>query len=76
VSTTGSSRSGDLALIDEELASKPYLGGFAPSARDASTFAAVIAKHGFDEEGVVPANTKRWLQHIASFSNEVRGSWK
>ncbi len=76
MSTTGSSSSGDLSLIDEELASKPYLGGFSPSARDASTFSAVIAKHGFDEEGVVPANTQRWLQHIASYSKEARGSWK
>jgi glutathione S-transferase len=61
-------------MLNTELTTKPYLGGFSPSARDATTFSTINAQYGFDEE--IPVNIKRWLKNISSFSSEVRSSWK
>jgi len=56
--------SGDEAFLEDH----PYLGGFAPSKKDATLFASMTS---------VPAtpNLKRWYEHVSSFTSMEKDSW-
>lgn len=56
--------SGDEAFLEDH----PYLGGFAPSKKDAALFASMTS---------VPAtaNLKRWYEHVSSFTSMEKDSW-
>jgi len=55
---------GDEAFLEDH----PYLGGFAPSKKDATMFASTTS---------IPKtpNMARWFEHMASFSTSEKASW-
>jgi len=61
-----------LDSIEAALAYSTYLGGFEPSAEDASVYDQLMARTDL-QPGL---NVTRWMTHLASFPANVRAGWK
>lgn len=58
--------------LEEFLAEHPYVSGFRPSAADRETFEKMRGSAGAPDT----PNVRRWFDHVASFTNADRNSWK
>lgn len=57
--------------LEEFLADHPYISGFRPSAADREAFEKMRGAGAPDTP-----NVRRWFDHVASFTNSDRNSWK
>lgn len=64
----------ELAILDTALSSQPYINGFSPSRRDADMLKSswLVDASNF---GVSYPHVLRWVDHISSFSPDVRSRW-
>lgn len=58
--------------LEAFLADHPYVSGFRPSAADRETFEKMRGSGGAPDT----PNVRRWFDHVASFTNADRNSWK